>query len=142
MAFPDLWSGQKPCWNWCLTLVANFGDVRRGSWPNPHSSSKLVHLGSFWSIKVSSDAKQRVGCGKQREVIARIESPVKLQPWFLSLRWKICLRQNWSLGSYACSEGPAIGQTTLIIIYIYIYSLLVFLVVISQYFRYELQGLQ
>ena len=59
-------------------------------------------------------------------------SLVKLQPWFLSLRWKTCLRQNcnlrtWvcngrpafgqncNLGSCACSEGPAVGQSTLII---------------------------
>ena len=36
-----------------------------------------------------------------------------LQPWFLSLRWKIWLRQNCSLGFCACSEGPAIGQNIL-----------------------------
>ena len=29
-------------------------------------------------------------------------SLVKLQPWFLSLQWKTCLRQNCSLGSCAC----------------------------------------
>ena len=38
---------------------------------------------------------------------------IKLQPWFLSLPWKTCLRQNSSLGSCACSEGPALGQNTL-----------------------------
>ena len=38
---------------------------------------------------------------------------VKLQPWFLSLQWKTCLCQNCSLGSCACSEGPALGQNTL-----------------------------
>ena len=43
---------------------------------------------------------------------------VKLQTWFLSLRWKTCLRQNCSLGSWPCSEGPAIGQSTLMIYYI------------------------
>ena len=32
------------------------------------------------------------------------------QPWILSLRWKTCLRQNFSLGFSACSEGPAFGQ--------------------------------
>ena len=37
---------------------------------------------------------------------------LKLQPWFLSQRWKTCLRQNCSLGSYACLEGPAFGQNT------------------------------
>ena len=33
-------------------------------------------------------------CGKQREASAPTQSLVKLQPWFLSLRWKTCLRQN------------------------------------------------
>ena len=32
-----------------------------------------------------------MGCGKQREATAPIESLVKLQSWFLSLRWKTCL---------------------------------------------------
>ena len=52
-----------------------------------------------------------MGCGKQREATAPIQSLVKLLPWFRSLRWKTCLRQNCSLGSCACSEGPALGQT-------------------------------
>ena len=50
--------------------------------------------------------RERVGCGKQREATAPIKSLVKLQHWFLSLRWKTCLRQNCSLGFSACSEGP------------------------------------
>ena len=44
-----------------------------------------------------------------------IQSLVKLQPWFLSLQWKTCLQQNCSLGSCACSEGPVLGQKTLMI---------------------------
>ena len=72
-------------------------------------TSSLVPLGSFRSFKVCSDAKERVGCGKQREATAPIKSLVKLLPWFLSLRWKTCLRQNCSLGFSACSEGPAFG---------------------------------
>ena len=47
---------------------------------------------------------------------APIQSLVKLQPWFLSLPWKTCLRQNYSLGSCACSEGPALGQNSLMMI--------------------------
>ena len=47
-----------------------------------------------------------------RKATAPIKSLVKLHPWFLSLRWKTCLRQNWSLGFSACSEGPASGQNT------------------------------
>ena len=39
-------------------------------------------------------------------------SLVKLQHSSLSLRWKTCLWQNCSLGSCACSEGPALWQKT------------------------------
>ena len=66
----------------------------------------------FRFFKVCSDAKERVGLGKQREATAPIKSLVKLQPWFLSLRWKTCLRQNCSLCFSPCSEGPAFGQDT------------------------------
>ena len=69
----------------------------------------------FRSFKVCSYVKERLGCRKQREATEPIESPVKLQPWFLSLRWKTCLWQNCSLRSCACSEGPALGQNTLMI---------------------------
>ena len=53
---------------------------------------------------------------KQREATAPIQSMVKLQPWFLSLRWKTCLLQTCSLGSCACSERPGLGQNTLMIL--------------------------
>ena len=74
-------------------------------------------LGPLGSFNVCLDAKERVGCRKHREATAPIQSLVKLQPWFLSLRWKTCLRQNYSLGFCACSEGPALGQNTLMIFY-------------------------
>ena len=41
-------------------------------------------------------------------------SLVKVQPWFLSLQCKTCIRQNCSLGSCTCNQGPALGQNTLI----------------------------
>ena len=56
-----------------------------------------------------------MGCGKQRETTAPIRSLVKLQPRFLSLRWKTCLRQNCSLDSCTWSEKPVLGQNTLMI---------------------------
>ena len=52
-------------------------------------------------------------CGKQMEATAPIQTLVKQQPWFPNFRWKIRLRQNCSLGSCTCSEGPALGQKTL-----------------------------
>ena len=58
-------------------------------------------------------------CGKQREATAPIQSLVKLQPWFLSLRWKTCLRQNCSLGSCACSEGSDLGHNALMMVFLY-----------------------
>ena len=117
LGFPDLWSGQKPSWNWYLTPVANVGEVRKAQ------LTKSTLLTSWWpwdpfrSFKVCSDAKERVECRKQREATAPIKSLVKLQPWFLSLRWKTCLRQNCSLGFSACSEWPAIGQKLMLMIH-------------------------
>ena len=64
--------------------------------------------------ELCSDAEKRVDCGKQREATAPIQSLVKLLPWLRSLRWKTCLRQNCSLGSFTCSEGLALVQNTLI----------------------------
>ena len=45
----------------------------------------------FRVFEVCSDAKERVGCGKQKEDTAPIQFLVKQQPRFLSLRWKTCL---------------------------------------------------
>ena len=90
--------------------MTNFSEVQRAQLAKSTlPTSLLVSLGSF---KVCSDAKERVGCRKQLEATTPINSPVKLQPWFLSLRWKTCLQQNCSLGFSACSEGPAFGQNT------------------------------
>ena len=72
--------------NWYLTPVVKSGGP---SYPNPLSSPP--HW-CPWDFKVCSDAEERVGCRKQREATAPIQSQVKLQPWFLSLRWKTCLR--------------------------------------------------
>ena len=109
LGFPDLWSGQKPWWNWYLTPVVNFGKVQRAQLAKSTLlTSMLVPLGSF---KVCLDAKEGVGCRMQREATTPIQSLVKLQPWFLSLRWKMCLRQNCSLGSCACSKDLPLGRT-------------------------------
>ena len=91
-----------------LISVVKFGEVRRVQLAKSTLlTSTLVPLGSF---KISSDDKERMGCGKQREATASIQSLVKLQPWFLSLRWKACLWQICSLGSCAFSEGSVLGQ--------------------------------
>ena len=92
----------------------NFGESGRPSQPNhcPHLHVGAPRIFSDLS-QICSDAKERLVCGKHREATALIQSLVKLQPWFLILRWKTCHRQNCSLGSCACSEGPALGQNTL-----------------------------
>ena len=97
----------------------NFGQVRRIQLAKSTLfTSTLVPLGSFQIFEVYSEAKERVGSGEQGEATAPIQSLVNLQPWFLSLRWKTCLRENCSLGSYNCSEGPALGQSTLMMMMI------------------------
>ena len=62
---------------------------------------------------IFSDAKQSVGMRKATGSYRAYSSPGKLLPWFLSLRWKTCHWQNWSVGSCACSEGPATLDRTL-----------------------------
>ena len=48
LGFPDLWSGQKSWWNWCLTPVANFGEVRRAQLvKSTLLTPSLVPLGFF-----------------------------------------------------------------------------------------------
>ena len=90
--------------------------------------STLVPLGSF---KVCSDAKEIVECGKKREATESIQSLVKLQPWFLRMRWKTCLRQNCSLGSCACSEELTLVQNTLLMmINIIILNIIIIVVII------------
>ena len=61
----------------------------------------LVSLESFQVFQGLFRCKKEVECRKQRETTASIHSLVKMQPWFLSLRWKTCLRQNCSPGSCA-----------------------------------------
>ena len=48
LGFPDIWSGQKPWWNWYLTPEVNFGEVRRVQLAKSTLlTSSLVSLGSF-----------------------------------------------------------------------------------------------
>ena len=66
--------------------MVTFGEVRSAQLAKSTLlTSKVVPLGSF---QVFSDAKERVGFGKQREATAPIFPQVKLQPWFLSFAVK------------------------------------------------------
>ena len=111
LGFLDLWSGQKPRWNWYLTPVVNFGEVWRAQLAKFPLTSMLGLLGFFRSFKVCLDAKGDWGTERNGK-IPHYSFLVKLQPWFLSLRWKTCLAQNCSFGSWVCSERPALGQNT------------------------------
>ena len=65
LGFQDLWCGQKPWWNWYLTPVVNFGEIRRAQL----AKSTLLHVGA---PGIFSDAIERVEYGKQREATAPI----------------------------------------------------------------------
>ena len=100
-----------------MELIFNPCDEFRCSLEGPVSQIHSPHIhagapGNFSDLLRSVQMLKRVGCGKQRETSAPFQSLHKLQPWFVSLRWKICLQQNCSLGSCAWSEGPALGQNT------------------------------
>ena len=91
LGFLDLGCGKKLWWNWYFTLW--WISVKSGgpSKSDPHSSPpRWCPWDLLRSFKVCSDAKERVGCGKQWETTAPIQSLVKQQPWFLSLWWKSC----------------------------------------------------
>ena len=105
LGFPDLRSGQKPWCNWYLTPVVNLGEVRRAQLAKFTLLYTLVPLGTF---KVFSDAKQRVGCGKQRDYLGS---------WVYSGR--PAFGQNCNHGSCVCSERPALGQNTLMTMMLY-----------------------
>ena len=96
LGFPDLWSGQKPWWNWYLTPVVTFGEVRRAQLANPLSPGRW----GTWDLFRSVQMLKRVWGAESNWKLPHLLSLVKLQPWFLSLQWKTCLwteLQRWFL---------------------------------------------
>ena len=102
LEFPDLWSGQKPWYNWYLIPVVNFGVIRKAQLPQLAKSTLFTSTLDPWdlfrSFKVCPDAKERKrereresGVWKSRGSYRTYSSPVKRQPWFLSLGCKTCL---------------------------------------------------
>ena len=108
LGFPDLWSGQKPCWNWYLTPVVNFEEVRR------------AQLAKF-TLLTSTLGPQMLN----REW--GVENNGKLPLLFFpskncSLGSCVCggrpaLGQNCSLGAWVFIERPALSQNTLMMVY-------------------------
>ena len=123
MGISDLVKNPNGTYIWPLWWIS----VKSGgcTLPNPLSSWPCwCPWDLFKSLKFCLNAKEKVVCGKQREATAPIQSLVKLQPWFLSLQWKTCLRQNCRLGSCTCSEWPAFGQNIIFkLFYNYFYIL-------------------
>ena len=81
--------------------------------PHLHIGAHGILSDILRSVQMLKRERERGGCRKQWEATATIQTLVKLQPWLVSLRWKIWLWQNCSLGSCHYSEGPALGQNTL-----------------------------
>ena len=86
-------------WSGCVSQWANWLSRQYGEleiWVRIPAKAQIFL--SQLSFKVCSDAKKRVGCGKQRKATASIQSLVKLQPRFLRLQWKTFLwteLQSW-----------------------------------------------
>ena len=109
---------------WSKTLMELIFNPCDEFWCSPEGPVSQIHSphfhvgarGIFSDLLRLFQTLKREVFGKQWEATAPIQSLVKLQPWFLSLQWKTCFGQNYSLVSCACSEGPVHGQNTLIII--------------------------
>ena len=89
-------------------------DGRVGQIHSPH-----LHIGApgiFSDLLKSVQMLKRKWGAERNGKLPHLIIPSKSAALLLSLRWNTCLRQNCSLGSYACSEGPALGQNTLMMI--------------------------
>ena len=93
LGFPDLWSGQKPWWNWYLTPRGEFlrspeGPASQIHSPHVHDGVPGIFLGLFrW--------KRESGVRKLRWSYRIYSNPGK----------------NCSLGSWVCGGRPALGRT-------------------------------
>ena len=109
---------------WSETLIERiFNPCGKFRWSPAGPVSKIrspqLHAdapGTFTDLLSSLQMLKREWGAESKRSYRTHSSLVKLQSWFPSLRWKTFLRQNWSLGSCACSEGPGLGQNTLMMI--------------------------
>ena len=86
-------------WNWYLTPVVNFGEVRKAQLAK--STLQAGAPGIFSNLLRSVQMLRECGVQKAVGSYCTYSSLVKLQPWFLSLRWKRrpAFGQNCSLGA-------------------------------------------
>ena len=108
--FPDLWSGQKPWWNWHLTPVVNFREVRRAQL----AKSTLIarQLGSFQVLLMSVQMLKREWSAVENGKLLHLINSSKTATLN---RYRVCsggpaFGQNCSLCAWVCSERPAFGQ--------------------------------
>ena len=101
LGFPDLWSRKKPWWNWYLIPVVNFCEVRGARLAKSTLlTSTLVPFGSSQDLLMSVQMLKREWDTENNGSYRTYSYVLKLQPWFLSLRWKTCLwaeLQRWCL---------------------------------------------
>ena len=100
-----LWSGQKPWWNWYITSVVNFGEVRRAQLAKSTIlTSMFVPLGSFrsfqmlkreWGVESNGKLPHLFIPGKTAALVPEFEvedlPSAELQPRFLCLQLRTCL---------------------------------------------------
>ena len=101
-----------------LTLTNAFSKMDRNVWSTRRVIGISGSLVNFGEVRRAQLAKSTL-LTSTIVPLGSIKSPVKLQSWFLSLRGKTCLRQNCSLDSCTSSEGPVLGQNTLMMLHNY-----------------------
>ena len=114
LGFQDLRSGQKPWWNWCLTPVVNFGEVRRAQLGQIHSPHLYVGTPGIFSdllrsvqmLKRESGVRKATGSYCTYSIPSKTAALVpefavedlpsaELQPRFLRLQWRnLKIQQN------------------------------------------------
>ena len=107
LGFPDFWFAQKLWWNWYLTLLVNFGEVRRDQLAK---STRLTSRWCYWDLfrffKVCQMLKREWGAenngklphlfilSKTATLIPEFAvedlASAELQPRFLHLQWRTC----------------------------------------------------
>ena len=97
LGFPDPLSGQKPSWNFCDEFGwSSEGPISQSHYSHLHNGAPGIFSDLLRSVQMLKRDWVRKATGSYRTY----SSLVKLQPCFLSLRWKTCLwaeLQPWYL---------------------------------------------
>ena len=103
LEFPNLWSDQKPWWNWYLTLVVNFDEVQKAQLDKSTLlTSTLVEIFSDllrsvqmlkrkWGAEINGKLPHLFILGKSADLVPEFVvedlTLADLQPRFLRLQW-------------------------------------------------------